>query len=167
MSHCPTYFLNEAFINHHSLAYRATDEHYLDVSQSSIILEPLIQSSVIKENYLDLFIPRYKREDGVINDLCGFYQWDEEKSDEENRALRDVHRRNCAQKYYKVHIDNRRLEEIPFNFIYEFKKSGKGYQAYIPIDSLARGRHVIRIESAYESSEEDYYRREIPFYKPN
>ncbi len=161
------YYKNDVFVDYRARYSKATNNNYLETLNAYYILDPIIQSRAIEDNYLSLFIPQYKREKKQMEQVCGDYEWDNDLSRSENRKLRDQFRNECADKYYKISINGNKITDADISYFTNYNESGKGFQYFINIDSLPFGKHILRIESKYEVEEEGNYEREIPFFKVN
>ncbi len=139
-------------------------ENYKDQITKEIILEPFIQSELIKDDFLQVYLPRFEREQPVVDSLCDTYEWNDAISETENRSLRAASRNKCATLYYTLSLDNGKLKNLAFYYKNEFHNNRGGYEVFIPLDSLTTGRHVLKIETKYTAKGNDYVRN-IPFYK--
>ncbi len=154
----------ERFANRSPDASLSIKENYKDQITTEIILEPFIQSELIGDGFLQLYIPRFKREQPIIDNLCDTYEWDDAISDRENRSLRAVSRNKCATVYYTLSLDNDKIENLDFYYKNGFYNDRGGYEVFVPLDSIQSGRHVLKIETKYKGGENQYVRN-IPFYK--
>lgn len=152
------------FANNSPDGVYVSKDNYQDKIEDKLILQPFIQSEVIKDNFLNLYIPRFEREQPVVDSLCVNYVWNDSISKIKNRKLRAEHRKACAKQYYTIFIDDVVIENIEYQFRDKLYNNRIGYQAFIPIDSLSRGSHVLKIESRYIGEGKNYV-RSIPFYK--
>ncbi len=161
------FFRERNFFRMNSSKTSATSENYLDKVKKSKILRPIIQSEIIEDNFLQLYIPRYKREKPFITELCGKYKKDENLSKEENNLKRDSFNLACRRQYYQVFIDDLEIPNLNFRYKRHEHDKEKGYQTFIPLDSLSNGEHVLKIVMAYKNDEGENAVRYIPFYKTN
>jgi len=112
---------------------------------------PSIQSDVIKEPYVKLFIPYYpQRDNGAIARVCPSLrplqdrgvQFGSDKPLPDSLTEPVLH---CIAQMHDVKLDGASPPKLDFAF-YEQQESGlKGVIAYIPIDSAAHGRHVLEV----------------------
>ncbi len=157
-------YRSELFANGSPDPSYSIKENYKDQITKEIILEPFIQSELIKDNFLQVYLPRFEREQPVIDSLCNVYEWNDAIPKNENRVLRTASRNKCANLYYSLSIDNDRLNNLAYHYKNEFHNNSEGYEVFIPIDSLRPGRHVLKIETKYKGGKRNYVRN-IPFYK--
>jgi hypothetical protein len=112
---------------------------------------PSIQSDLIRDPYVKLFIPYYPRRDnGAIARVCPSlrplqdrglqFGADEPAADSLTEPVL-----RCIAQMHAVKLDGAAIANLDFAF-YEQQESGlKGFIAYIPLDSAARGRHVLEV----------------------
>jgi len=158
------YYKQDIFVNLNGHESYVETASYLDKLEGSIVLLPFIQTEIIKEPYIQLYIPKYKREAGTMTTLCGEFEWNDDLTDQKNRKLRNTFKSDCAAKYYKLSIDAIPLKNIQYQYRRYLYNNREGYLVYINADTLKAGIHILRIESAYRS-EENTFIRSIPFYK--
>ena len=161
------YFLSKRFIALSAHESQVRTANYTDQLEGSAVLQPLIQSDVIKEPFLDLYIPNYKREETAMAKVCKSFNWDDNKTDQENRILRNTLKTKCANSYYSLFIDDKPLQNLDFQYRRNLYNNKEGFQVFIKIDSLSSGSHVLKLESLYKNNDSISFRRSIPFYKLN
>jgi len=94
-------------------------------------LAPSIQSDVIEEPYVKLFIPYLpSRHDEVFAQRC--------PNPQDKLA--------CAALLHRVAVDGRAVPDLTFLFYTHPKLGARGFLAYIPTAGLASGPHLLRIE---------------------
>jgi hypothetical protein len=142
----------------------AVKENYKDQLDKKLILQPYIQSELIEDDFLQLYIPLFEREKPIIEAICDIYVWNDAISKNENRRLRVRSRNRCAPKYYNLMIDEQNLKNLSYHYKSKFQNNRGGYEVFIPIDSLDMGHHVLKIKNKYKGGDQDYI-RSIPFYK--
>ena len=112
---------------------------------------PSIQSDVIRDPYVKLFIPYYPRRDNAaLARACPGMKPLQDRGLQigADSPLADslvVPALNCIARLHAVTVDSVARPDLQFAF-YENPTTGvKGVLAYIPADSLARGRHTIGV----------------------
>ena len=158
-------YTQKAFFEQNSIESNVFDANYGDTHTDGQILYPMIQSEIIDEGYIKLFIPEYARERKHREILCGAFRSDSELSDSANRAAKQEYYEECARNYYTLIIDIGRLENVDFERRRHNKYQQWGYQTIIPIRSLADGKHVLKIKMEYKNADDESAMRIIPFYK--
>jgi len=159
------YYMPKLYVDLNGHESRVDKASYLDKLENASILLPVIQSEIIKESYIKLYIPKYGREDEIISTVCGEFEWNDDLATQKNRELQNAFKVECAGKYYKISIDNITLKNVDFQYRRNLYNDKEGYLTYINADTLKVGTHSIKIESAYNGGEETSFQREIPFYK--
>lgn len=158
-------YKKEAFFEQNQTETGIFNRNYLDTHDGNYLLYPTIQSEVIKDGYLKLFIPEYTRERKSREMICGAFVPDEKNTDLQNRIARDNYHEECAMSYYTLIIDKGRLDNIQFKHRRHNSKLQWGYQAIIPVSSLSEGEHQLKIKMAYKNEDGQSITRIIPFYK--
>ena len=158
------YYKSDIFVDLQAHESQVSKESYLDELQSDNILQPLIQGKIVSQNYINLYIPKYKREQAVIESVCGKFEWDDELTSQKNRELRNRFKVRCAVQYYKLSIDDIPLTNISYQYRRNLYNNGEGFEVFISIDDLKKGNHTLKIENAY-TKDGITYKRSIPFYK--
>jgi hypothetical protein len=112
---------------------------------------PSIQSDVIRDPYVKLFIPYYPlRDNGAIARLCPSLKPLQERgiqfgADDPVPDSLSVPVLRCIAQIHDVKLDGAPLGGLDFSF-YEQQASGlKGVIAYIAVDSSSRGKHVLEV----------------------
>jgi len=155
----------ELFANGSPDASYSIQENYKDrLEAKQNILEPYIQSEIIRDPFLQVYIPKFYREQVYINELCDTYVWNDSISKVDNRLLRAKSRNNCANKYYTISIDGIMQKGLTYHYKNEFHNNQGGYEVFVPIDSIRSGLHILKIESKYKAGAYNYI-RSISFYK--
>ena len=158
-------YQQEAFFDHNTLESRVFNGNYSDTHTGGRILYPMIQSEIIADGYIKLFIPEYTRERKHREILCGAFRSDPDLSDSANRAAKQEYYEACASEYYSIIMDIGRLENVDFERRRHNKHMQWGYQAIIPIGSLTDGKHLLKIKMQYKNADGESAMRIIPFYK--
>lgn len=115
--------------------------HYGDQNQDYPSVRAQIPSDVIKDDILRLFlVADIQREDDILehtslDSLIELYP---------DSAVVDL-QLLTIKNFHHVLIDDRQVEIDKWFFHYNVKTSQRGYLTYIPIDSLARGIHTLRV----------------------
>lgn len=161
------YYQSDLFVRLNMHANQVVPENYLENMEGKTLLRPVVQSEVITDNYVKLFIPRFKRELTVVQELCGTYEWNDDLPRQENYDKRDAFRTECASKYYTLYLDDVPVDNVSFDYKRYLHNNKSGYQVFLNIDSLTQGKHELRIEAKYKSDRGHQLRRVIPFYKAN
>lgn len=161
------FYKNDIFIDYQGEASLVTKYSYLDnIEADEKIMFPVIQSKIIKDNYLDLYIPEYKRETHVMDSICGKYKAKDELTFIEKKKDVAEYYKNCSKQYYTIYLDDTEIKDIDFSYKRNLYNSRRGFQTFIDIQNLNKGNHEVKITSLYKH-DSIYYTRVIPFYKTN
>jgi hypothetical protein len=135
-----------------SLAHGVTSAHYESQRPASTPPRtPMIQSDIIRDPYVKLFIPYSpQRHNVTLARECPGLKPLQEQGLQVGRdtPVADslvVPALNCLKKVHAVAVDGVARPDLDFAF-YEHPGTGlRGILTYIAVDSLARGRHVITV----------------------
>jgi hypothetical protein len=133
----------------HGIAYQYYEnQREPDVAYPRI---PSIQSDIVRDPYVKLFIPYYaQRHNAAIAKACPSLAPIDERGVQlgAGQFVADsvvVPVLECIARIHAVTLDGAPRPDLEFSF-YEHPTSGlKGVIAYIPVDSLPRGRHVLGV----------------------
>jgi len=145
--------------------YDASSRNYLDVNGDTRIGRPIIQSKIIKDDYLELFIPEVRREKNSRVKICGSFDGERNARELKNRIERSSYEENCATQYYKISINDGDPLNLKFTYQRHSLNGERGYLTYIPLDSLPNGSQLLNIKTGYQNEENEYAHRVIPFFK--
>jgi len=148
-----------------SQANSANYQNYEDEMHEGTILRPMIQSSFIKEDYLSLYLPLYKREQLYKDSVCGSFIKTDSLRSRDNEILRNEFDLSCLQKYYKLSIDDMLIKDPKFILKRHHFDSREGHLCIIDLDSIDKGDHVLKIQTQYKNDKGELAVRFIPFYK--
>jgi hypothetical protein len=93
-----------------------------------------IQSDVIKDPYVKLFIAYPKRVDAYLDSLYQQPVYNKKYSKYENRLQSDKQKLKNLEDFYKIQLNDSLLEKKEFMF-YEFPEGDKGVMTYIPAEA--------------------------------
>jgi len=159
------FYRADIFVHYKALESTVESRSYADQNTSSTILLPYIQSEIIDEDYLNLYIPFYQRELSQFEKEGGTFTWNNELSSDENKVLRAKLKVKNANSYYSVQIDGQPLPSVTFSYRRNLHNNRDGYQAFIDLSNYPKGKHVLTINSKYTDENGKSYTRSIPFYK--
>jgi len=112
---------------------------------------PSIQSDIIRDPYVRLFIPYVPpRDNEAVPRLCPGTKAIQKRGLQigADPAVPDslaIPVLRCLTAIHKVTLNGARLDSIDFNFYQQPESGVKGIVAYIPSDGLPRGRNVITV----------------------
>ncbi|WP_440068207.1 hypothetical protein [Tenacibaculum discolor] len=146
--------------------YKTYSDYYKDSNKSNtFLLAPEIESSKIESKVVEVFIPIFKYERTIREEICGEF----EENTDVSKIIEDQNQAKfllaCYKEYNKVSIDG---EIIPIDFIrYDNhpRTNQVGLLGYINIENLLEGVHILKIEK--KSMKKNFLEWTIPFYKIN
>ncbi|GAL75713.1 hypothetical protein JCM19275_1596 [Nonlabens ulvanivorans] len=109
-----------------------------------------IQSQYVKDNYLKVFIVHHRKYDWYlkyVQDSLKLNTYQQPKSDSLRRQYvqeRGILDQVALNRLIKVEIDDKLYTDIKWDRYQHYKTKEEGYLAYIKVDTLDPGRHVIR-----------------------
>jgi hypothetical protein len=157
----------------------ANDNNYENLIENAAFIDDVaIQSKVISDNYIKVFIP-FK--DNIENRVFSFNKGLKPEEDDRglrsnvqfgNRFINSIERDSIRNAYlktfndiYRVKIDTSYYET---EFIFALIKSDKlGFETYISTKELNDGKHILKVNRKYITKEKDTIYRNvstIPFY---
>lgn len=152
------YYVNHD--SHENKFYNYDDE--LDKTRRLAIS---IQSRVIKENHLEIFIPILKREQLFRDKICGETPHDKKLNKRQRKLNRAKYLTECAPNAYTISIDSTTYQKIEYTYSKHANRQEEGFRAYLDIEQLAKGNHILKIQTLYSFEDEKPAIRHIPFYK--
>ncbi len=127
---------------------------------------PTIQSDIINDKYIRLFIPHRPIDDdslaakfpGLAPFRVGGLGFESSKPE----SLDDVAKSLGALKeFYLVTLNDSALVGASYSFYTHPKSTMRGLMIYIPVDGLPKGRHLLIVRQPFTQFKRDYF---IPFY---
>ncbi len=124
-----------------------------------------IQSDVIKDPYIRLFISYPKYLDDELQDFCPKWENPKEISRHKQRIFGDSSRIACLNRFFNVFIDGKAYTELDLRFGKHAISQEKGFVSILPLDSLSQGIHQLSIRKASrDSSSTRLYDFTLPFW---
>ncbi len=136
------------------------------IPEDAPIFTPIIQSDLIEDEYLKLFIPILERENKVMKNLYGEYSKDEELSKLVNKNGKLEFALDRFAKFHEISIDGNIVKNIEFLEYIHPHNSGKGMGTIVSIKHLESGKHLLKIVKQYQNAEGDFKTVLIPFFIP-
>ena len=149
-------------------AYGVEPHHYDSLAPDDIVIrpQPSIQSDLVTDRYVRLFLPYLPRDNEALRELCPqvkpFYEEGFIK-----RYRRSDPRPNpetvekvleCLSRLYEIELDGEPLENPTFLYSRHPRHGARGMVTYIPTAPLASGQHLLRIQKVdpfAENSDEE------------
>ena len=172
-------FMDNSFYDtHSSQKFFKLNFNYENLLENSIMLNenremknkgPIIQSDIINESFIRLFIPYESNYDAYFKNCID----DSLTIDEMNRDKFLV----CVDKFFLVSIDDDAVLNLDYTYFTHYIENRKGFNTIFLTDGLSKGNHILKIKSPvfYEefktkgviefyAETEGYLNYSIPFY---
>jgi hypothetical protein len=150
------YFRSQTYDTH---IYSSAYENH----NKKTIIKPIIQSDIINESAIRLFIPKLERENKYFIETCGEYEKDETESKDERRISKNHFQIDCAKKYYQVFLNDILLSDLKFRKFTHPNNQEPGFVTYIPTTTCKPFENILRIESPLKNEEGETWKKSIPF----
>lgn len=116
------------------------------------IFGPIIQSDKIVESEIELFIPRFAREQIIKDSICSTkHIYDDKLSSEENEKLDWENRIDCHNRYYKIYLNDSLIRDIKFYNINYPNKGERGFLSHISTKNCKQGENILKVVLGYRN----------------
>jgi hypothetical protein len=122
-----------------SATYNLQSDAYANLKPDEKYQNASIQSDIIKDDVLKLFITHYSVFDDSVKTLCDYRVFD---SSESTDSLKLV----CMTEFYNVSVDDSLYTDINWLFHYNNQTKHRGIVSYLDISHLPKGMHSVDIE---------------------
>jgi hypothetical protein len=149
------------FINkpHQILAFNY--ENLLD--KEAEIYTPVIQSDIITDDFLKVFIPTIARETEHIS-FEEYGVMKRIKMNDAQRIARDKERLKAYKQFNQIYINNVVQDSLEYQFYTHPQASERGLLVYVPSDNFVKGRNMLEIRKNYFSKDSVQKIVKIPFF---
>lgn len=126
-----------------------------------------IPSYEIHSDFIQLFIPKMRRENSSIDSICnGQYEYNDDLLEIQNDSLRWAWGKECFPKYYQVYINNSLQTDLEFLSHSYPETSAKGYITFLSTAHCRKGKNEIRVVTGYRDSKKGRQKQyRVPFFK--
>ncbi|WP_421873733.1 hypothetical protein [Marinoscillum sp.] len=131
--------------------------YYDDQNEGFHSVQAQIQSDIISENTLRLFVALQVGREETIKAYCQY----DSLVDSTEVPKKEIEL-NCASSYYHIYLNDSLLQEMNWRFHFKQHTKQRGLLAYVDITDLPAGLHSIRVSSPPEHKR-SY--ADIPFYR--
>jgi hypothetical protein len=136
-------------------------ENLLD--KEAEIYTPVIQSDMVKDDFLKVFIPTIARETEHISfEEYGLMK--RIKMTDAQRQARDKERLAAYKQFNQIYINNVVQDSLEYQFYTHPQAAERGLVVYVPSDSFIRGRNILEIRKNYFSKDSVQKIVKIPFF---
>lgn len=116
-------------------------------AENNDIPEATIQSDIIEDSFIKLFINYNKVLDEDLGKICKAPVIDKKLSNKEKRFIRDKANIECLKQYFQVSLNDSTIKNT--DFLYENKEgtNTKGISSYISTEKCKTGRNTLSIKT--------------------
>jgi len=107
---------------------------------SDMVQHVSIQSDIVQEKYLKLFIVHQKIIERLMDMNCAAKAKSIVKTLEQRKML------NCYRDFYEVYLDDALINKIKWRYYTHPQTNEEGILAFIPIDQLAPTEHIVEVK---------------------
>lgn len=125
--------------------------YYENLRDNSQMVHSLtIQSDMVKDPILKLFIAYPKKRDTMLEKICGELPIPDKKLPRKaRRRQQDAQRLACLTQLYKVYINDKEIKAPNFMYYQSPTHDTKGIIAYIPLKGLKYGsKNILKVKSS-------------------
>ncbi|HCX21514.1 MAG: hypothetical protein CMB80_13420 [Flammeovirgaceae bacterium] len=132
--------------------------HYQDQNSEFHSVQAQIQSDIISENTIRLFVVLKAHREDSIKKFCNY-----DSLISNSELSTSLVQLNCVSSFYSVLLDDSLAIDTPWRFHYNQATDQRGILTYIDVTDLPRGMHSITVNGPKEMFA--YSFAEIPFYR--
>jgi hypothetical protein len=133
------------------------------IDKEANIYTPFIQSDIITDDFLKVFIPRIAREDEHIN-FKNFSFTERFKMTDDQRENRYIEELEAYKKFNRLYINDLEVPNLTFQYYAHPQASRRGLLVYIPSEHFVKGRNMLEIRKNYFSKDSIQKIVKIPFF---
>jgi len=112
------------------------------------LLTPELSSDIIEGNTLKLFIPIFRYEKAMRENICGKYSKDNKKTRNEQRIDKWEFNFNCFKKYHKLYLNNRKVAADFMKYNHSITDQF-GVLCYIDLKDALQGKNILTIKKEF------------------
>lgn len=127
------------------------------------IIHPIIESDQIHSSFLKVFIPIFKNEDFIQDNICGEYQSIDSLDDQQNRSRKRIFELDCYSQYHQIFV-NDSLYKVEFLSHRHPNNNEFGILCYVPSHHFKLGKNEVRTVKLKNNKQELYEELTIPFW---
>jgi hypothetical protein len=136
-------------------------ENLLD--KEAEVYTPIIQSDVVTDDFLKVFIPSIAREtEHIILKEYGIAE--RFKMTDAQRENRDKEKLAAYKQFNRLYINGVEQPNLEYQFYAHPQAAERGLLVYMPTDSLTKGRNILEIRKNYFSKDSVQKIVKIPFF---
>lgn len=139
---------SRGYFSQGSESYQLIDAHYDNLRPEGRASNSVsIQSDVIKEPYLRLFVAYPKSFDADLHRVCPEVTLPESLSRSARRAAQDSLNLVCWQQYLQVSLNDSTLRQVEYLFWDQPASGAKGLMSYLPTTACKIGKNTLVVKT--------------------
>lgn len=129
--------------------YKYDTRQYENTRKANDLIQHVsIQSDIVGEKYLKLFVVHQKAIERLMNRDCKAKMMGKMNALEQRKML------ECYKNFYKIFIDDSLIPKVKWRYYQHPKTSEEGIIAFIPIDHLVPTEHIVEVKLNVGSEKE-------------
>ena len=133
------------------------------IEKEAEIYSPIIQSDVVTDDFLKVFIPNIAREREHMN-LKEYSFTERIKMKNAQREAIDKDRFEVYKQFNSIYINDTLQANLNYQFYEHPQASERGLLVYVPSDKFVKGRNILEIRKNYFSEDSIQKIVKIPFF---
>jgi hypothetical protein len=133
------------------------------LNKEAQIYTPVIQSDVVTDDFLKVFIPTIARESEHIT----FKEYgivERFKMNDAQRETRDKEKLEAYKQFNRLYINDVECSNLDYQFYTHPQATEKGLLVYIPTEHFVKGRNMLEIRKNYFSKDSIQKIIKVPFF---
>lgn len=153
----------------------AGGEYETNLTESKVVFQAAIQSELVKDDQLKLFLVSWNIFDKFLGHVLNKYDYPLEEIADQTQEQAKLTRNRAMKAYnsslnelFKVNIDEVTYTDLQWKNYKHPTTKEEGYLTYLDIQSLSRGAHLLEVHVAYFNMNDSIVQgrwEEIPFWK--
>ena len=163
-----TYFETEKYFTFNNRPHQILDLNYENLmGKEALVYTPYIQSDVISDAFIKVFLPTIAREKEHINlktkrDIYTFSELFKLTSTQLDAI--EINNLQAYKQFNRIFLNDVEYPNLDFQYHWHPQADGKGLLVYIPTDSCKIGKNILEIRKHYFSKDSVQKVVKIPFF---
>jgi hypothetical protein len=133
------------------------------INKETPIYTPIIQSDIIADDFVKVFIPTIAREEERMN-LKEYSFIERFKMKNAQREARDKEKLEVYKQFNRIYINDTLQVNLEYQFYTHPQATERGLLVYIPSENCLKGRNILEIRKNYFSKDSIQKIVKIPFF---
>lgn len=158
------FFKKDRYFDHSKRSNYVLEEYYADEKEEGkIVIHAMLPSSHMESPYLEIFLPKLKREVEAREEFCGTYEANPDLDEGENSEARRAFFLDCLGKFNELYVDDSLYTPIDIAYTRLPENNQRGYSMTLDLERLEKGPHSLTIKKQYFLENGDAKTIKIPF----